>query len=283
MLDEAKINVLIADIKKKKELQSINDDFVKERIVKCLQQEPKLSEALEKNFNPKSKAYNTVVKYVRAKLRKVYGLFCDDPDRRKSLVQELLKVSTEKRNKIITEILSNHTSTNERLSFYGQLYAKIFSIAGNPRKILDLGCGINPFSFPYTKLRECSYYAYDINEEEINNLNQYFQLLHQENSSFLGKAEILDILRIKKLPPSDVCFLFKMTDVLDKGKGHKTTEELLTKIPAKYVVISFATKTMSGKEMTAPRRRWMEWLCKRLRYRYAVLEFENELFYVVER
>ena len=283
MLDKTKIDVLAADIKKKKELQSINDDFVKDGIVKCLQQEPKLSEALEKNFNPKSKAYGSVVKYVRAKLRKVYGLFRDDPAKRKKLVQELARASKENRTKIITEILSTHSSTNERLSFYGQLYSKLFAITGKPKTILDLGCGINPFSFLYMKLEKCNYYAYDINEEEINSINKCFGSLQIENPFFTGKAEIMDILQVAKLPQADICFLFKMTDVLDKGKGHKKTEELLIKIPAKYIVASFATKTMSGKAMTAPRRKWMEWLCQRLGYNYTVLEFKNEIFYVVEK
>ncbi|MEK6809621.1 MAG: hypothetical protein AABY40_03030, partial [Nanoarchaeota archaeon] len=138
------------------------------------------------------------------------------------------------------------------------------------------------FSFSHMKLKECIYYAYDINEEEINSINTFFQLLHKENPSFTGKAMVADILAVP-LPKADLCFLFKMTDVLDQGKGHKKTEELLKKIPAKYVVVSFATKTMSGKAMTAPRRSWMEWLCKRLGYDFEILEFENELFYVVKK
>ena len=282
MLDKGKITVLILEIKKKKELQSINDHFVEEYLLKCLHQEPKLLNTLQEKFNPKSKAYALVIKTVRSQLRRVYGLFRDDSKERKRFVQELLKASVPKRNNLIKQILSTHSSTQERLSSYEKLYAKIFAITGKPKIILDLGSGINPFSFPYMKLPECSYYAFDINEEEIGSINQYFQLLHKENDSFTGKAVVADLLTVK-FPKADLCFLFKMTDVIDKGKGHKKTEELLTKIPAKYVVVSFATKTMSGKEMTAPRRSWMEWLCKRLGYGYTILEFQNESFYVVEK
>lgn len=282
MLDQERIAVLIREIKKKKELQSINDNFVEEYLSKCLVQEPKVLKSLQENFNPRSKAYVSIIKAVRSRLRRVYGLFRDDPAQRKKLVQELLKAPKEKRPKIIDEILATHSSTKERLSFYDALYSKLFAITGKPKTILDLGCGINPFSFPYMGLLECSYYAYDINEEEINNINQYFQSLCRENSSFLGKAMMADILKVK-LPKADICFLFKMTDVVDRGKGHKKTEELLKKIPAKYVVVSFATKTMSGKAMTAPRRKWVEWLCKRLGYEFTILEFSNELFYVVEK
>ena len=290
MLDQEKVIVLIRDIKKKKELQSIDDNFVRESLIKHLQQEPKLLNLLRENFNPKSKAYVSVIKTVRSQLRRVYGLFRDDPNKRKKLVQELLMTSSSssssssssKRTDLIKQILSTHSSTDERLPFYDRLYADIFTITGKPKTLLDLGCGINPFSFSCTKLQKCVYYAQDINEEEIGSINQYFQLLHKDNSSFSGKAVVADIATAV-FPAADVCFLFKMTDVIDKGKGHKKTEELLKRIPAKYIVVSFPTKTMSGKEMTAPRRSWMEWLCRRLGYEYTVLEFPNELFYVVKK
>ena len=282
MLEKEKITALVEDIKKKKELQGIDDDFVAQYLVKYVNQEPKLLKSLQENFNPKSKAYDLVIKTVRSKLRRVYGLFRDDAKERKSAVETLLKAPSAKRAALLEKILSTHSSTQERLPIYERLYSKIFAIAGKPKIILDLGCGINPFSFFHMKLKECIYYAYDINEEEINSINTFFQLLHKENPSFTGKAMVADILAVP-LPKADLCFLFKMTDVLDQGKGHKKTEELLKKIPAKYVVVSFATKTMSGKAMTAPRRSWMEWLCKRLGYDFEILEFENELFYVVKK
>jgi len=287
MLDALKINLLVEEIKKKKELLYVSDSFVKEFVVKYLQQQQKISQALQKDLNPKSKAYALVIKNVRAQLRRVYGLFRDDSGTRKKLVQDLLKSQKQKQISIINEILSTHTSTQERLPMYEGLYSRIFKITGQPKVILDLGCGINPFSFPYMKLQKCTYYAYDVNEEEIQSLNIYFRLLHQENIHFQGRAELLDIRSeaalAKDLPVAEVCFLFKMTEVLDRGKGHTKTEAVLKKIPAKQIVVSFATKTMSGKKMTAPRRKWMEWLCKRLGYEYTLLEFPNEIFYVVKK
>ena len=282
MLDKEKIAILVQDIKGKKELRSLSDEFTKEFLLKYLQQEQKTAKALQENFNPKSKAYVSVIKTIRSTLRRVYGLFRDDPKERKRLVEELLTSTKQNRADLLSQILSTHSSTQERLPFYEKLYAKILTITGKPNTILDLGCGINPFSFSYLRLKECTYYAYDINEEEIGSLNRYFQLLHKENPSFTGKAVVADISKVS-FPKADLCFLLKMTDVIDKGKGHKRTEELLKRIPAKYVVVSFATKTMSGKAMTAPRRSWMEWLCRRLGREYTILEFENEIFYVVKK
>lgn len=286
-LSEEKVSNLISTIKKKKELKELSEDFVRRHLFAYLTEEVKVTRALIKNFNPKSSAYKQTIKNVRARLRKLYGLFRvgEGLRERRKLIEELLVKPKDK--KIITAILSTHSSTKERLPFYDSLYKKIFKITGKPNSIIDVGCGINPFSLSYMNLKKLTYYAYDISDKDINNLNEYFRIVRKKNKSFKGKAEILDTvhwIKLKKnLRKSDVCFLFKMTDVLDRGKGHKTTEEVVKKVPANNVVVSFPTKTMSRKRMRVPKRKWIELMCRRLGYKYEILEFENEIFYVVKK
>ena len=45
-------------------------------------------------------------------------------------------------------------STKERIDYYPKIYSEIFRIAGKPGIIADLGCGVNPFSFPYMNLKK---------------------------------------------------------------------------------------------------------------------------------
>ena len=288
LIPEENILILIKDIKDKKELSSLSEDFIRDNLFDYFQKTPKVISAVSSKINKKSVSYRKILKENRAKLRKVYGLFRleEELKRRNELIELLVSSSPKDRENIITEILETHSSTKERLKIYSELYKEIFKITGKPHTILDLGCGINPFSYQFMDLKECIYHAYDISNDEIANLNQYFSLIKKENPSFEGYADILDALHLTYLshiPPVDICFLFKMTDVLDRGKGHKITEEVLKMVPANYVVISFATKTMSGKKMTAPRRRWMEWLCKRLEYKYKIILLKNEIFYVINK
>ncbi len=283
-IPEEKILALISAIKQKKELNSLSDDFIRKSLLEYFSQNKKSIDYLN---NLKSAKYKQIIKEVRAKLRKVYGLFrLEEELKKRRKLLEMLLSSPKKRKSIVEEILKTHSSTRERLPIYEKLYKKIFEITGKPTSITDLGSGINPFSFSFMNIKKCSYYAYDISQEEMNHLNKYFKLLHKNNSFFKGTAGILDALNLsslKRLPKVNVCFLFKMTDVLDRGKGHKVTESVLTTLPADFVVISFATKTMSGKKMTAPRRKWMEWLCKRLGYEYKVILFANEIFYIIDK
>jgi len=253
---------LVKDIKQKKELAGISDKIVLEQLERYLTQNPKLNVE-----NKRSSEYKMMIKEVRAKLRRAYGLFREE------------KIESNGFNDL-TQILASHSSTRERLEIYSQLYKQIFKITGKPKIIIDLGCGINPLSYGFMKLK-AQYYAYDINEKEIALINDYFK-----QEKVLGKASVLDVSKVeevKKLPSADLAFLFKITDILDRGKGHKKTEDVLVAVPTKWVVISFPTLTMSGKPMNAPRRKWMEWLCQRLGYSYEVLEFSNEIFYVVRK
>jgi len=284
-IPDQQVVVLIETIKRKKELREVSDGFVQDQVFQYFLKSPKRISILR---NPRSTDYKRIVKDVRAILRRVYGLFRVEQGaaERRELVEKIATLSLAEQVVYIPRLLATHSSTKERLAQYEELYQKIWKITGKPTKIIDLGCGINPFSISLMDLSKLDYYAYDISEEEIRLLQLFFKTQHRLNPSFSGVAEILDVLHfatLEKLRKVDVCFLFKMTDVLDRGKGHKVTEEVLQRVPARFVVVSFATRTMSGKKMTAPRRRWMEWLCQRLGWKYTLVEILNELFYVIEK
>ncbi|MBS3139837.1 hypothetical protein J4479_02430 [Candidatus Woesearchaeota archaeon] len=269
------LNQLVSDIKKKKELTTLKDAFVLERLRLLLTKNFKLNKKLGQ-LNPKSADYKKTVKLIRDDLRKSYGLFrIAAVDSLMSLVD---KLSNPPQQEIIEKILKQHSSTKERQPYYSLLYPQLFAITGNPGTILDLGCGLNPFSIPFMKLKQLIYYAYDLSRPEIKAINQFFQIINLR-----GKAQLGDFTTVRSLPSVDIAFLFKMTDLLDQGRGHKKTEEILKRLTAKYVVISFATLTMSSQPMNAPRRRWVEWLCNRLNYSFSVIEIPTEIFYVIQK
>ena len=287
-ISEQNISILVSEIKKKKELRQVNDNFVRENLLAYLQQNMKLIGSFSRKLNRKSAIYKKAIKEVRAKLRRMYGLFRveEDVKVRESLLNEWFNVGAREKEVILKKLLETHSSTKERRLFYKKLYSHIFKITGKPKSILDLACGINPFSVEFMNLKDIYYYAYDLNEGEIDLLNKYFNFKHSLNKNFLGKAEIFDLLQWEKLTDFervDVCFLFKIVDILDAGKGHKISELVIKNAPAKFVIVSFAMKTMSGKEMNAPERKWMEWLCRRLGFSYTILKFENEIFYVIKK
>ena len=310
-LSEAQLQQLIADIKKKKELIALTSTFVHDQLHSMLSKNKKLARQLQQNFHPKSSAYKEIIKVVRSQLRRVYGLYreVEDLKKRKNLLESLKRIprfSLAKRKVVIEAILNTSASTKERLQFYPRFYEKIFKIVEEnskeklkiekeriekegitkPVTFLDLGAGIHPFSLSLVPLHTLTYLAYDLSNDEVLLLQDFFDFLHKENHSFHGKAEVFDVLQFESLlnlPKADIALLLKVTDVLDRGKGHKVSEYVISKVPAEFVVVSFSTVTISGKKMNFPRRRWIEWMCARLEYTFESFTLGNEFFYVIEK
>ena len=272
---------IIIEIKKKKEFSGLEDKFINKELDLLLKRNPNLKYFLNQ---PRSEKYKRIIKAVRAELRRNYGLFrVGKENKRDKLVEEF---KSRQNVEIVKKILSTHASTKERLDKYAGIYHQIFKITGKPKAILDLGCGINPLSVIFMKSTRLTYYAYDINQKDIELLNLFFNIFKSPNKEIDGKAEILDFKNqnnLERLPKSDLAFLFKITDIVDKGKGHKNSEILISRTPAKYVVVSFPTITMSGKKMNFPRRKWIGLMCERLGYEVNSFQTDNEIFYVIRK
>ena len=122
------------------------------------------------------------------------------------------------------------------------------------------------------------YYAYDINQSDLNIVQKFF-----DSQKINGKTNLIDLRDInEEFPTADICLLFKVLDLVDK-KGHKKAEEIIKKIKSRYLLISFSTKTLSGKSMHHPQRGWIERLLSRLGFKFNIIKTKNEIFYLAEK
>jgi len=269
---------LIEKVKQKGVLRSIPDKFVREEIEIYLKKDPKANE-------------KKVFKGVRKRMHETYGAFQTRRKKKRNLYLEEYKIAREENEgkiknsedmKIIRRrILRTNLSTRERLdSDYGYVYnavAKIINMKIN--SLMDLGCGINPVALcPFT-FRKIKTYAYDIDTNDIAFLNKYFKVAGLK----YGVAKILslhDLNKVRKLPEVDVCLLLKIIDPLER-RGHKFSEELIKAIKCKYLVVSFATKTISRKQMNHPQRGWFERMVKRLGFTFKTIKTKSEIYYIL--
>jgi len=262
------IRQLIADIKRKKELSDIDDSFVKPELLRIVSRERKIAEFLSSPHDfekiKRAKKYKDLVKKTRATLRKAAGVFIE-----KGKLKEL------------ENIFLRHKSTKERAEIYPHLYRKIFHITGTPKSILDLGCGLNPLSYKFLGAKPF-YYAVDISSSVVDAVNDFFM-----KNKIKGYAKIMNLREIKNkklnLPKAEICFMFKLLDSIELEKGHKLAEKLIKDVPCQWIVASFSKKTLSGKKMRHPYRGWIEQLCRRLGYFYEIIDFENEIFYIIKK
>ena len=249
---------IIKKIKQKKEFQDLDNSTVSHSLSQYLQKH----NIPLKDLSPKQR--KLVTKEIRSQLRKLTGQYQKSSKKRVQFLDQ---------NKI-QELLKTHSSTAERLSFYPKLKKIISSL--QIKSILDLACGLNPLALA---TKEITYHASDIKQSELDLIKTYFK-----KHNIRGTTFSLDIRLIEKaaLPKTDLCLLFKVLDIIE-DKGHKLAEKIIQSVPAKYILISFPTKKLSGKPMANKRRLWLERLLEHKSLKYAAFSSDNEVFYLAKK
>jgi len=272
------IKEFVKTIKDKKSLKNLDDSFVEKLILDYLDKHLKLKKKLVEHPKVlKSKEFDVLLKEVRKKLHEVYGVFnlgvISLDGLRKALEGEGDVAEEHKK------LLMKHKSSMERIDDYEFIYEKIFSVTGKPKSVLDLACGLNPLSFVFMGLKKVDYYAYEVSSKDVKFLKEYFKLM--KGKGLNGKGVAVDLLHAGKFPKTDVCFLFKTLDSLEALKKDYSYE-LFDKINSKFIVVSFATKSIGGRGKLGDRKWFLRFLEKK-KYRYEGFELGNEVFYVVRR
>lgn len=276
-MDEEKIKELIANIKTAKKYRAIDKEVIRSKILDYIKKNPGFGNYKEK----------FIIKEIKTSLHRAHGSFqfSFGAKKRSKYFEELKKDETNLN--IIDDILETNKSTKERLEIYSELYGELFGITGKPNIICDLGCGINPVSFPYMNLvgnRKVKYYAYDVNEEDNAFLNEFFKV---EKDRIDGKAELINLQNLSefdRIPKCDICFMFKLLDVLEE-RGHKLSEEIIKKLieRCKFIIVSFSTRTIGGNRMNYADRGWIERMLERINLVFEKIEFDSEIFYVISK
>ena len=239
------LNEIVSDIKRKKELKDLDDNFIRSIISGY-----NLGNFTELDFKrlKRTKEYKAFFKDIRKKLRLIYGV-------------------------------SKELSFKERQPYYKEIYSMIFSITGYPKTILDLACGLNPMSYKFLNCKPF-YYASELTEKDCDAIREFFN-----SNKIKGKVFKFDLLNdnYKTLPKSDVCFLFKVLEALEAAKKN-ISREILQKIPAKYIIVSFAKVALGQKTPIRKKgRAWLRSMLNQLGYPYNILDIGNEIFFVIKR
>ena len=177
-------------------------------------------------------------------------------------------------------VLTLHSSTRERLPILDQFYTQILKITGRPGSILDLGCGLNPVALPWMGMTPSGRYAaLDIEAGGIRFVNRYLQL-----AGFEPLARRQDILANPPTEPADVALLLKTSSTLERQEKGGTAR-LVETLRAPFVVVSFAVKSLGGREkgMPAHYRRQFQTMAAGRPWQVEELAFDTELVFVVKK
>jgi hypothetical protein len=227
---------LIAEIKKKKEFSELPDSIV-ERAAEMSKGDVKESRAL---------------------LRKYFGVF---------LTNKIMKGKGS-----FDDLLMAHMSSKKRN--YNEFYKDIFSDGENVGSIVDLGAGMNGFSYNYLKdvLGDVDYLAVEAAGQEVEHMNNYFK-----ENGFSAKAVVWDLFEVDKIKgllkgqkKPRVVFLFQVVDALENLE-RDFSKKFISEISkeCEKIVLTLPTESLGGRKKFAVQRKW-------------ILDFLEEKF-VIER
>ena len=141
----------------------------------------------------------------------------------------------------IIRLLKLHASTNERLPYYSDFYDFIFSQTGMTDKVLDLGCGFNPFSLPFFPKQPSEYHAIDIDIHTKDLLNAFFAFKRLPEY-----ATCEDLVSVTPTVKVDLALMLKLIPVLEANKPGRAYN-LANELNTAWLVVTFPTKSLGGK------------------------------------
>ena len=225
---------------------------------------------------------NAAIKAAKKKLHRVVAPYLGDPDYNAAIrmLEEVFKTQDSSSiQTVCADLMAEHASTRERLLLLDRFYTQIFQLTGIPSTILDIACGLNPLSFPWMGLpTSTQYYAYEIHRTRTNFLNQYFIL-----QGLQPLAKVQDVLVHFPEELADIAFILKEVPRFE-SRQHGCSLPLMDALKVRYLVISMATKNLTGRwDLKQRNRQLLHTLVQDRSWEIAEIEFENELVFCIQK
>ena len=251
---------IVAELKKSRKYRDLCDETLGRMAQWALARNPSLKMA---------------TKAAKRKLHQVYGAYVGqvETDQILALIQQMdhedPKVACE-------QILRTHVSTAERVDDLETVFDAIWDVTGQPTRVMDLACGVNPFALPWMGSVD-EYLACDIDVGLSKCIGKFF-----ENMSFNGVSVCHDLLVNVPKWDADVVFLFKVLPCLEQQeKGASLV--VLKAIQAPHIVISFPSQSIGGynKGMATHYDGFVGQLAQGLQMQVQAIPFPRESYYVL--
>lgn len=264
--DEATVEAVVTAVKSSRKYRDTH-----EATIRLLAEE---AVAQHKKAKPAEKA-------VRKRLHSIMAPYLGDPDydlAARRLTEVFAAGDDAAIRATCLDIMGAHLSTRERLPILDRFYREIFAVTGHPRRLLDLGSGLNPLALRWMDLpAEAAYLAYDIHEPRVSFLNHYLQL-----EGLPPLAVNQDIaLRVPQEPGDVALFLKEMPRFERNYPGHGRA--LLKGLAVRHLVVSFPTiSTHGGRNLTNRYRDFFRDLIAGTDWPVVEILFDSEMVFIAD-
>jgi len=145
------------------------------------------------------------------------------------------------------QIMAYHSSTAERLPILEDFFQTCLASIAPVHSVLDLACGMNPFSIPWMPLTErYTYFACDIYEDMLKTIEHFFH-----HHSIHGATMPCNLLTGVPSKETQVALLLKSIPCLEQINKTFGTQ-ILDMIPAKNVLVSYPVHSLGGRKKGMP-------------------------------
>ncbi len=243
----------------------------RQEILKKIKEKKEFSQLPEKDvevafskFEKRQTTDEDKIKLTRDLLRKVFSVFTSSKIlslKNKDEEWILRKhVSTRERMGVLRS--SKRGQTRERLPYYEEIYKRILKDLDKKISIIDLGAGINGFSYKYFKKLK-----FDVNYVGVEAIGQLVDLMNYyfRKEKINGKAFHLSLFELEKIKNlikeqkgQKIIFLFKTLDSLEMLERDYSIKLLNEIVPlTDRVIVSFATRSIGNRERFKAKRNWL--------------------------
>jgi len=116
------------------------------------------------------------------------------------------------------------------------------ALAVAPRRVLDLGCGLNPLTLPWMGLAaDATYLASDVDRRPLATVVAFLELVGQPHT-----VEARDLVETHPAQDADVGLLLKLVTTLDRQDPDASTR-LLGALRVRHAVVSFPKHSLGGR------------------------------------
>jgi len=180
------------------------------------------------------------VKEARKFLRKYFGVF---------LTNRVLKGKG--------DLLEAHISSKKR--DYEKFYSEIFDVVGDVKSVVDLGCGVNGFSYEFLPGFP-KYVGVEAAGQLVGQMNEFFEEKGFDAEAICGDLFDVDFVvkTLKRTKGNSVVFLFQVVDALESVERNFSLK-LISKIMenCEWLVLSVPLVSLGGGKKFAVKRKWL--------------------------
>ena len=222
-------------------------------------------------------------KRTKRALHQIYGAFLPTTPRYERMLAELREARArgpDALRAVLLACMRAHASTRERLPILERFYDEIHTRVGRVRRVLDLGCGLNPLAVPWMQLEPDAVYG----GIEIDRSLVRFVASSLEQIGTRHQIRTGDLFEAPSLPEADLGLALKLLPTLEQqcaGAGAR----LLDALPAPVLIVSFPTHSL-GRTARGFERGYeegFEQLGATRRWAVERIELPGERVYLVQR